>query len=940
MKSENRGLHKIIFLFIISLVFPLSGFAQKLNNDSALIQGKLKNGLTYYIYPNDFPKGEAVYRLFIKTGSINEKENQKGLAHFLEHMAFNGTKHFPNDGIIRFLESRGARFGKDLNAHTSFNETVYKLQLPTNSFEIVDSTMTILADWAGNLTLGSKEIDKERGVIMSEWLSKTGPKHDIQEAFLLEILNNSRFSDRIVIGDTAVIQNFDYDVLRDYYTQWYDPSIMAVAVVGDIDPQMIEKMIKDKFGVHKSVLKKKDVKNYTIPNYDQMEAKILTESSLDKVELNIIQLMPAFESVKTEKDYSKHLHLSLLNRLIRNRFSSLSFDNQPYKKASLGMSNLMNATGILLGTVNLSPEKIEEGIKTYAEQVEQIYRYGFVPLEIEKIKTSYLSQLKRLTETDKPYNSSSIMDMIYRHFFSGEVITTPQLEYDLAKKHIDEVDSASIVHYMQELVDWDKTHFFMTAFDRVKEDLPGESELITYFKNLQIQPVSKYTLNISIPDELITDYPVAGDVVKRGYIKDIEADDLELSNGARVLFRKSVDKKDRIMISAFRKGGLYSLDPKDYVSGIFSGSIVGLSGAGEFSREALSHYLTGKTVSMRFLPEKTRTGLVGSSSNEYRELMFQLLYLKWTKPNFDVEMYNQIREKSIEAYLTKNETQTAKFFKDLGYLLQGKSYINRELTDTIIKEELDKEKILPIYKSFFDSATDYTFVIIGDCELEDIEPLILEYIGGLPSGKPQTDYIYTRPEVLKRDTIFKRADSPSPKATVSLIYQDYEIPENERIDELKGEFFKSILRMKLLKTLREEMGMIYSVGVSVGATNYPSPLYRATIGFNCDPQNVDQLIGETRRILQELAVQPEKMESEFQDVKLNLLKEMKLKVQRDAFWSAYIRNTVFNNQLDWDYLINYESIVENLSVSDISDYIVELLKKPLVQAILLPEGNK
>ena len=190
MKRENRGLHKIIFLFIISLVFPLSGFAQKLNNDSALIQGKLKNGLTYYIYPNDFPKGEAVYRLFIKTGSINEKENQKGLAHFLEHMAFNGTKHFPNDGIIRFLESRGARFGKDLNAHTSFNETVYKLQLPTNSFEIVDSTMTILADWAGNLTLGSKEIDKERGVIMSEWLSKTGPKHDIQEAFLLEILNN------------------------------------------------------------------------------------------------------------------------------------------------------------------------------------------------------------------------------------------------------------------------------------------------------------------------------------------------------------------------------------------------------------------------------------------------------------------------------------------------------------------------------------------------------------------------------------------------------------------------------------------------------------------------------------------------------------------------------------------------------------------------------
>ena len=325
---------KFLWLIFIGLLLSPVVYGQSsefLQYDKNLIVRKLDNGLTYYIYPNTNPKGEAVYRLFVKAGSVMEKENQRGLAHFLEHMAFNGSYHFPSDGMVRFLESKGAKFGKDLNAHTSFNETVYKLQLPSSNPQMVDSTLTILADWAGGLSIDSMQVEKERGVILSEWLSKRDAKRDSDTAFLLELLNSSHYSERMTIGDTAVIRNCKREDILDYYQTWYHPSLMAVAVVGDINPEQVETLIKEKFGKLSS-LASPIWKQCHIPVYKKEAVKILTNESLKTIELDMIQLLPLSKPVQTAKDYKAYLTRTLLNRLFKMRMNAWAFENPSYRK--------------------------------------------------------------------------------------------------------------------------------------------------------------------------------------------------------------------------------------------------------------------------------------------------------------------------------------------------------------------------------------------------------------------------------------------------------------------------------------------------------------------------------------------------------------------------------------------------------------------------------
>lgn len=936
MKFYLRYTLLSLILFFTSVV--VSG--QTLRQNPTLIKGRLDNGLTYYIYPNQMPKGEAVYRLFIKSGSVFEEDTQKGLAHFLEHMAFNGTEHFPGDGIVRFLESKGAKFGKDLNAHTSYNETVYKLQLPTNDPLVVDSTITILSDWAGRLSLDSLEIEKERGVIVSEWLSKKGPKQEVQNALLYELLNNSRYSDRIVIGDTAVIKNFPHKEIKNYYKQWYDPSLMAVAVVGDINPKDVERMIHDKFGSFNSRLKKKKAPSYSIDNYKKMKVKRVVHESLNKVELVAIQLLPLLPAVQSEKDYQAYLERVILNRLFKERISSLSFNEPSYKSGSIGISNFLNTKSILLASVELTPTKINEGINAFAEEIEQIYRYGFIPLEIEKVKKNYLASLRRNAESQLPVPSVNLMAEIYSDFFAGNKIVTQEEEYNLAKKYIQNIDSISLVKYLRKTADWSKTHFILSAFDKVSAELPKENDIKSLFRGMAKKDIEPYSKSVDVPDVLLESLPSAGEVVNKEYIKEIDAHILSLSNGAKVVFKATDVDKNKITLTGFRKGGLYSVDSLNYVSGLYAGNVIGLSGAGNLSREALSHYLTGNTASMRFLIDRTRSGVVGSANQEDMETLFQLLYLKWTGARIDDTMYNQIKNKAIESYRTANKVESDKFYRELSYLLQEKDYVNREITDTIIEKELNKDVLLSIFNKSFGGAKDFTFIIVGDCKLDNIEPYITQYLAALPTARFNSSYQYERKPKGYQDVVLERFDGESPRAIVNLVFQQNEFRGGLRFENLKNDMLKSVIRTKLLKALREEMGMVYSVSVSASSAIEPMPLSRQTIGFTTAPENVEALIERTYKEIKELVDNPASFESELIDIKMNLIKEMNLDVQKNLFWSSFIRNSIFNGETDWSYISDYEKIVNGISVEEIASFIeCKMFKDRLmVNAVLYPKG--
>lgn len=930
---------KRLYLSIIALMGALGMSVMlagtPLKYDDRLVTGKLDNGLTYYIYPNDQPKGEAVYRLFIKAGSVYETERQKGLAHFLEHMAFNGSRNFPADAMVRFLESKGAKFGADLNAHTSFNETVYKLQLPCSDPAMVDSTMMILADWAGGLAIDSVEVEKERGVIMSEWLSKRDAKRDASNALLMALLNDSRYSQRLTIGDTAVIKNCDRQDIADYYDKWYHPSLMALAVVGDVDAKEIEKLIHKHFD---NIPGKKapDWKQHLIGPYKTDSATIFADDRLNKIELDIIRLVPLPKAVADVEDYRSYLLRSVINRLVKQRFGDYSFNNPAYKKGSIGQSSFLNATGVSIESMELVPGKMKQGISDFIAHRNQIMAHGFTTREIERAKKEILSNMQRKVDVGQSSQSIKIMDEVYSDFYVGNRLISREDELELLKKTLPGIDSTAIVNSLRADAG-NGMRVLMRGNDKIYDEIGNEEALLALVTDAYGKPAEPYSKDIVMCDRLC-DLGAPGRIVHSREIPEISAVDMMLDNGARVIFRQSDLDKNKISITAVRRGGMYTLDSLDFYSGVFARSVVGLSGAGNMSRDALGYYKAGNSASMILMPDNTRTGIIGSAYLKDAPMMFDLMYAKWMYPRLDKEVFDQTVEKTKESYRTKKKTPAEIFGEEVSKLLNGSNYSNAELTDTLIDSRVHSEALIPIHNRFFGPASGFTFVITADAPLDSVKGYITDYIGALPKGETDTRWITGREPISYRNKVYRRYTGDTPKASVMLVYQQDSLPDSQNIMAIKSKILQNALRSKLLARLREEMGMIYSVGVSSSSTLHPAPLSRTTISFVCKPEDVDTLLVATAEELNNFYQHPEQLEDIVRDVKLNLIKEHKLNIQKNSFWSSWIRNSVFNGEEDWSYLNNYPSIVEGISAAEIARFGKELLDTAsYTEAILFPK---
>lgn len=910
--------------------------AQPLKATAKLKKGVLKNGLHYYIYPNAYPKGEAVYRLFVKAGSVYEEPDQKGLAHFLEHMAFNGTRHFPDNSLVEFLQSKGAKFGKDLNAHTSYNETVYKLTLPTTSKGIVDSTITILADWVDGMLLDSVQIEKERGVVFSEWLSKTGALQDANNSLLETILNHSRFSERKTIGDTSVIKNFSRSALAAFYKKWYRPDLIAVAVVGDVDPLAIENMIRDKFS---SIQKpaKITVPKYEIDNFSSTETRIVYNPSIKKSSLDYILLTPKAGAIATEKDYLDYLKRTMINRLIKSRFGTLSFSEQPFENADASISNFINTKGLLYASVDLVKDKGSESVKQFTRDFEQILRYGFTSAEIEKAKKIYGKQLERGALITIPKTSETIMNEIYADFYTGSTFVSGQAELDLFKKYSSGIDSAGLA---QKLIILGSGNWRYLLTSNTQAELSEEKILGKLIADAKAQPIERYYKQVSTISELMKHSPVSGTIVSRKEIPEIGAVDIQLSNGARLLFKPLVSGKNRINISAFKSGGLYALNQADYLNGLFATNIVSLSGVSTYSRDEVSNYLAGNTASLRFLIEKTRSGIVGSSSLEDIETLFQLLYLRSTAPRLDSSVFNQTKALSVQSAKNKNKTKESLLSDSLSSILATRDYTNSELTAARIEAQVQMSSILPVYEKFFGNASGYTYVVMSDTTVDALIPYIEKYIASIPGGSVKDfKYVYEGPKVRTDSTSYIAKGGSGSRASVSLIFQTVNFPKDFSSYNLHSTILENVIKMRLTKVIREELGLVYSISVNTSATLQPSPLSRSSITFACLPENVDRIIAAIGEVLNEIKQSPQKFESELQDVKQNLLKEQEGNMQRDLYWSTQIRNLLFNKE-DFSVIANYSKTVKAVSMPDIAALINQNFEfNKMIKAILLPESK-
>ncbi|MCI1682023.1 MAG: insulinase family protein [Bacteroides sp.] len=933
---------KILILSLLCIFIVSAGVAQQssvLPYNPQLRKGVLDNGLTYYIYPNAYPKGEAVYRLFVKSGSVNETERQRGLAHFLEHMAFNGSQHFPDDKMVSFLEGKGAKFGKDLNAHTSFNETVYKLQLPSSSQGMVDSTLTILSDWGSGLLIDSVQVEKERGVILSEWLSRQSSQQEEEMAFLNELLNNSRYSERITIGDTAVIKHCSPRDIAAYYRTWYHPSLMAIAVVGDVDVDSVEKQIRHKFEFPYAEVVP-NAKTYPIPPYKKNLAKSVVHKSAEDIELNMIELLPLPSAVLTEQNYKEYLYRTLINRLLKMRFDALAFDNPSYKKATIQRSSFLNTTGVLLGSVELQPDKITDGIQNFIANKKQVFRYGFTGLEIESAKKRLYTTLANQVNSKQEVASAQVMNDIYSDFFVNNRFISPKYELNLLKRYLPTIDSLSLVKVLQKDYDGGKIHYLLSGDNRIYKEVESDSKLMKIIQQAEKEKVPRYYKEIALFEKL-GEAPRSGEIIKEQNLPEIGATSLWLNNGTRVIFKSSQLDKDRIVFTGFRRGGLYSLDSLEYYSGLLAPNIVSLSGAGSFSREELNYFLSGNSASMRFLVDKTRTGIAGSSQKKDMETLFQLLYTKWTAPRLDTLIYDQVISKMKDEYRTKIKTPEEVFQRELSWLLSGRNYTNGELTDSILSDVVEQKDMLPLFNKFFGKAAGYTFVLIGDCSLEEVRGYIKTYIGGLPTGQPDTAYVFRKREIPTETVSLERHTGNSPKAVVSLIFQNAHMPEDFQQFQLKSEILRDLLKTTLRTHLREEMGKVYGVSVKSAAGLYPSFLSRTMISFVCLPKDVDALVDATRMEINHLCKIPMDYADILKNIQNNLLKDFALNKQKNSYWSSLIRNAVYNQSEDWGYVENYDKMLKNITIEEVADFARSLIVDvPMIKAVLYPRKGE
>ena len=915
-------------------------FAQKLQQDPKLVKGELKNGFKYYLYPADSKSQQTALQLFVNAGSLQENEDQRGLAHFVEHMAFNGSKNFPKNEVITFLESLGVKFGADLNAHTSYDETIYKITIDTKDEQNLNKAISIVADWAFHLSFDSLEIEKERGIVIEEWRTKQGASSRMSDQYLPLIFNNSRYAERKPIGTLDVLHHFRRPTIVNFYTTWYRPQLMGIGIVTNQDLKKTEKLIKEVFGKAKNPKHAPKREAYYLPAHADTLYSILTDKEATTIDFSYVTKIPADKGVRTMEEFESSLKRSFVNNLVKKRFERLSQLQNDFKEGSMSLSDLLLHSGISSGGTTLYEDNIKDGIYKYLLENERIRRYGFTNSEIEDFRTQFVAQIKRgLESRDETVNATGLLADMKNNFFTDATLMDRKYRQETALKVQAAIDSADLVQYLKQSLITGNTVIMLSGPERLKDQLPTKAQLQELFNTIRSAQIPVWKDQISVPDQLLKNTPVAGKITDSTFIKEVGLRKWVLSNGINVYLRPSSGRKDHIQLTGFRKGGIIALDTTDYVNAVYAKNIIGASGAGDFTRQALTKYLLGNSASATFVLSQNREGVAASANMKDIKTMFELLYLKWTQPRADKAVFDNIKKRSVEATQNRKYTPTAEYNKQISRKIGSDDTEASEIDADRLQKELQFDRILDVYHKRFGSARDFEFVIIGDFNPDSIKNDVETYLGGLPGTA--IDHTQRIPNYsLKDDSDILMYAGEAEKATVNLFYQTTDLNYSVR-EIMENTLMEEVLKVKLRKNLREEQSGVYGVGVSTSATSFPTPLMRTRVTFTCEPARTDFLIGQVGVELDKIAKDPSYFKEELANIKVQLKQDYKKQYEKETFWSAELRNHLYYNFSNWDYFTKYDELLDNITGSDISNRIKsKVIGASRVKAILLPETNK
>ncbi len=938
LRVLNRWLLLLVGIFVIQYATAQLNMESKLPVDAKVKIGKLDNGLTYYIRQNKKPEQKVELRLVLNAGSILEDEDQQGLAHMAEHMAFNGTTRFKKNDIVSFLQDIGVGFGNDLNAYTGFDETVYILPIPTDKPGNLDKGFQVLEDWAHNVTYLDDDINGERAIILEESRMGKGANERIFRKVYPRLFEGSKYAKRLPIGVDSIIKNFPVNNIRRYYKEWYRPDLMAVVVVGDIEVAKAEAMVKKHFSGLTNPANARKREYADVPSYTSSQAMVVTDKEATgyRVAFNY----PAFkkESAVTVSDYRKDLIEQMFVSMLNERLQELTQkENPPFIYGGADFESYARGYQSFNAMAAAGTGDIQKATNALAEEIERVKRFGFTAAELQRAKKTMLAHYESTFNNRAKTESADYVEEYLNNFLTQEPIPGIEKEFEYAKAMLPAITLDEVNAVSKSIKDQQNLFVYMSGPEaKDSMPLPTEKELLAIIDAKAKADIKPYEEK-AIATNLLSKEPKAGKVLAITKNAILGTTDYKLSNGVTVTLKPTDFKNDQIIMGATRPGGKNSYGLADKFNAEYMTAVTGAMGVGNFSPTDMGKALAGKTVNVSPVFTTISDGFRGSSSVKDLETMFQLTYLHCTAPRGDTALFRAFVQRNKLQFAMIGANPQAAFVDTMYKTL----FDNNPLAQVIVPnsayfDKISYDRVLQIHKERFGDLSGMHFVFAGSFKESDIKPLIEKYIAGLPATGKKFTITDNKVRPISGRKTFILNKGKEDKSLILAFYSG-EIPYSEDLD-LKAQALSEVLNIRIIEELREKIQGIYGGGTSADVGKYPYPNYNFVVQLPCGPEKVDTLVKAIKKEFSEMIAKGCDT-TYLNKVKKQWLEQHKLNSKDNGFWVERILQYKLQGG-NADRFVHYEKYVKMLTPGDIQQAAKLLLNGNEFLAIQMPENTK
>lgn len=926
-----------IKLSILLSVLVIVGYCQKYDLsasakfDPKIRTGVLENGMKYYICPNKLPEKRGEFYIATNVGAIQEDDDQNGLAHFSEHMAFNGTQNFPKKGILNYLEKIGVKFGENVNAGTGVEQTIYNMSnVPLTREGIIDSTLLVLHDWAHYISFEDKEVDLERGVIREEWRLYGSASMRMSNKLAPVIYKDSKYAKRNIIGDTAVINHFKYETIRNFYNKWYRPDLQAIIVVGDFDADAMEAKVKKLFGAIPKVENPTVKETYLIPDNKEPLVGIATDKEATGTDIRVYFKHNNIKDSDKNLSYMRLQYVrNFINSMFGQRMGELTRkDNPPFVNAYCFYTGFARTKDAFMGIAQARPNESIRALTALLTEMERMKLYGFTPGEFDRAKANYMRSMEsRYMDRDKRKNYEIVYPVI-GNFLTNNPNPGIEFEYDFTKEIIPTITLEEINAEARKYVTTENTIVTVTGPEKSDITLPTENEILNVLNTYKAAKIEAYVDNLS-GKKLLEKLPPEGKIKDQKENKVLETKEWTLSNGIKVILKPTDFKEDELLIRGFSEGGLSKLNNDDVLSGRFLGQVISQMGVGGFSLTDLNKMLAGKRVNVSVSLSSEQESVNGYTSPKDVETALQLIHLYFTNPRWNDGEFKTFIDKQ-KAYYQNADAEPRKAFSDTVNVMLNNHSPRFTPVNYKTLDQISFDKIKAIYADRFSDPANFTFQFVGKINPDELKPLLEKYLASLPTIKRTEKYTDNgiRPPKGKVINDFKK-ENKTPRTSVFVSLNGK--CNFSAADRLNWEALKHILDLRYTETIREEQGGTYGVSVFGGINRLPENSFSLNINFDTDPLKADVLKEIVYRELKKI-VDNGPTETDLQKAKEFFLKKRQESIKENGWWNSMLSSYYFDNL---NTVTGYEEMVKALSTKSLHEYSKKILDQGNVLEIVM-----